>query len=261
MNYEGQLEAFYSNLNYNPVSAIAKSVYESILYVAHCANRFDDLCIANSRLAGLSGGITLKQLQNARNELLNKHYILYKKGANQNIAPRYSVIRLTKDDIIKIRRAEGTATGMATVIAEGTATGMAEGNINTKLNLLFNYLNNGRADFFEDGPRTLNAKEKIAIIMNLKRLDLYIDNPEILNLFTEQSLLQTKIFYWIIKELYFRPAGIYLKDLSNKLLAYKYLKAKQYTNAAENFDIEAIISYTITSVENELIERNKKCQK
>ena len=141
------------------------------------------------------------------------------------------------------------------------AQGTAEGYINTKLNLLFNYLNNGQADFFEDNNRTINAKEKIAIIMNLKRLDLYVENPEVLNLYTEQSLIQTKIFYWIIKELYFRPAGIYLKDLSNNLLAYKYLKAKQYTNAAEKFDIEAIISYTITSVENELIERNKKCQK
>ncbi len=141
------------------------------------------------------------------------------------------------------------------------AQGTAEGHINTKLNLLFNYLNNRQADFFEDGQRTLNAKEKNAIIMNLKRLDLYIDNPEILNLFTEQSLLQTKIFYWIIKELYFRPCGIYLKDLSNNMLACKYLKAKQYTNAAENFDIEAIIGYTIKSIENELIERNNKCQK
>ena len=261
MNYEGQLAAFYSNLNYNPVSVIAKSVYESILYVAYCANRLDDLSIANSRLAALSGGITIKQLQNARNELLNKHYILYKKGANQNNAPRYSVVRLYKDDILRFRKAEGTAVGMATGMAEGTAVGMAEGYINTKLNLLFNYLNNGQADFFEDNNRTINAKEKIAIIMNLKRLDLYVENPEVLNLYTEQSLIQTKIFYWIIKELYFRPAGIYLKDLSNNLLAYKYLKAKQYTNAAEKFDIEAIISYTITSVENELIERNKKCQK
>ncbi len=80
MNYEEQLEAFYSNLNYNPVSAIAKSVYESILYVAHCANRFDDLSIANLRLASLSGGISTKQLQSGRNELLNKKYIAYKKG-------------------------------------------------------------------------------------------------------------------------------------------------------------------------------------
>lgn len=148
---------------------------------------------------------------------------------------------------------EGRAEGMA----EGTPEGMAEGNIKTRLDLFFNYINNGQADFFEDGQRTINAKNKIEIIMNLKRLELYIDNLEIISLFTEQSLLQTKMFYWIIKELYFRPCKIYLKNLSNNMLAYKYLKAKQYTNSAENFDVEKIIGYTIRCIENELLERNE----
>lgn len=80
MNYEQQLDAFYSNLDYNPISIISKSIYETILHVGHCANRFDDLSIANSRLASLSGGISIKQLQSGRNELINKNYILYKKG-------------------------------------------------------------------------------------------------------------------------------------------------------------------------------------
>ena len=66
------------------------------------------------------------------------------------------------------------------------------------------------------------------------------------------------MFYWIIKEIYFRPSGRYLKNLTNNMLAYKYLKAKQYTNAVEKFDIEKIIAYTIKSIENELIERSEK---
>lgn len=258
MNYENQLEAFYSNINYNPVSAVATAIYQAILFVAHCANRCDDLSIANLRLASLSGGISLKQLENGRNELLNKNYILYKKGRNQNIAPKYSVVRLSKSGDSKIGQAEGMAEGIPQSIAKGIAEGMPEGHIKTKLDLLFNYLNNGQADFFEDGQRTINAKDKITIVMNLKRLDLYVDNLEIISLFTEQVLLQTKMFYWIVKELYFRPCGMYLKNLSNSMLAYKYLKAKQYTNAAENFDIEKIIGYTIRCIENELIDKEEK---
>lgn len=260
MNYEKQLEDFYSSLNYNQLSPVAIAMYQAMLYVAHCADRLEDLSIANLRLASLSGGIKIKQLQNGRNELINKKYILYKKGANQNVAPKYSIARLSKDDNNKIGQAQGIAGGMAQGIPEGTAEGMAQGNINTRLDLLFNYLNNKRDDFFEDGKRTINAKDKVVIVMNLKRLDLYVDNLEVISLFTEQTLLQTKIFYWIIKELYFRPCGIYLKNLNNGTLGYKYLKAKQYTNATEKFDVEKIIGYTIRSVENELIERNEKCK-
>lgn len=258
MNYEKQLEAFYSKINYNPVSVIATAVYQSIVYVAHCANRFDDLSIANGRLASLSGGLSVKQLQNARNELINKKYISYKRGSNQNIAPKYSLARISKVVNDKSGQPKGIAEGVAEGTPEGIAEGMAEGYLKTRLDVFFNYLSNSRTDFFEDGSRTINAKDKISIIMNLKRLEIYIDNLEILSLYSEQSLLQAKMFYWIIKEIYFRPSGRYLKNLTNNMLAYKYLKAKQYTNAVEKFDIEKIIAYTIKSIENELIERSEK---
>lgn len=258
MDYEKQAEAFFFNINYNPVSATATAVFHALLFVAHCANRVDDLSISNGRLASLSGVKSLKELQNARNELINKNYISYKRGRNQNIAPKYSLPACSQNAIRKKGQPEGRAEGMAEGIPEGVAEGMTTGYLKTRLDLFFSYLNNSHADFFEDGSRTINAKDKISIIMNLKRLEIYIDNLEILSLYSEQSLLQAKMFYWIIKEIYFRPSGRYLKNLTNNMLAYKYLKAKQYTNAVENFDIEKIIAYTIKSIENELIERSEK---
>lgn len=258
MDYEKQAEAFFFNINYNPVSATATAVFHALLFVAHCANRVDDLSISNGRLASLSGDITLKELQNARNELINKNYISYKRGRNQNIAPKYSLPTCSQNAIRKKRQPEGVAEGMAGGMPERVAEGMTTGYLKTRLDLFFSYLNNSNAEFFEDGSRTISAKDKILIIMHLKRLEIYVENLEVLSWYSEQSLLQLKIFYWIIKEIYFRPCSKYLNNLTKDKFEYRYLKAKQYTNAAKDFNVEKIIAYTIKSVENELIERSER---
>lgn len=108
MDYERQLEEFYSKLNYNPLSTNAMALYQAILYIAHIAKRIDELSIANTRLMSICR-LTIKELQSARNELIIKEYMKYKKGRNQNEAPKYSVTILyevlkSKKDSHKGRR-------------------------------------------------------------------------------------------------------------------------------------------------------------
>lgn len=258
MDYIKQLEAFYSKLNYNTLTSNAMNLCQAIFFVANQAKRTDELSIANSRLASMCN-LTPKQFQSARNELIVKKYIDYKKGRNQNVAPKYCVTILYNDGTSKKGNAEGVALVGAEGMTEGIAQGMAEGYINnTTLDLLFNYFNNTQQDFFEDGKRTINLQDKAFIILHLKRLQIYVDNTDVLELFTEVALTQTKIFYWIIKELYFSSYKVYLKELTYKTLCLKYLKAKEYTNADIEFNAERLIAYTIKSLQEEFKEKEQK---
>lgn len=258
MDYIKQLEAFYSKLNYNTLTSNAMNLYQVILFIANQAKRTDELSIANTRLMSICN-LTLKQFQSARNELITKKYIDYKKGGNQNIAPKYCILILTRNDESEKGNAEGIALVRAEGIAEGKAQGIPDGYINkTRLDLLFNYFNNTQQDFFEDGKRTINLQDKAFIILHLKRLQIYVDNTDVLELFTEVALTQTKIFYWIIKELYFSSYKVYLKELTYKTLCLKYLKAKEYTNADIEFNAERLIAYTIKSLQEEFKKKEQK---
>lgn len=93
--------------------------------------------------------------------------------------------------------------------------------------------------------------------MHLKKLGLFIENTDILQFFSENKLIETQIFYWIIKELYFSPYKIYLKDLNYNMLCLKFLKAKQYTTTEDGYDIERIVSYTIKCLREEF-EKNSR---
>lgn len=94
-------------------------------------------------------------------------------------------------------------------------------------------------------------QDKALIIVHLKRLGIFIENERILELFTEQKLIETKIYYWIIKEIFFSPYRMYLKNLGYNTLCLKFLKAKQYTQSDEGYDIERLVSYTIKCLHEE----------
>lgn len=125
MDYIKQLEAFYSSLNYNSISTNAIAVYSTVLHIAYLANRYDELSIANTRLLSICN-LTTKQLQAARNELITKKYFTYKKGSNQNIAPKYSISKLYSDCNIQNR-----ATGRASTGVCGGASTRATGRAST----------------------------------------------------------------------------------------------------------------------------------
>lgn len=253
MDYIKHLEAFYTQINYNPISSNAMTMYQALLFIAYQAKRIDELSVANNRLQMMCG-LTEKEFRNSRNELINKNYIKYKKGRNQNSAPKYYIPSVYENSIQEKGRPPGRAVGIATGIAEGSPTG----NIMTRLDLLFNYLNNSSQDFFEDEKRTINLQDKALLILHLKRLGLFVEDKKIIELFTESTLLMTKIYYWTIKELYFSAFKQYLNKLTYNRITEKYLKAWQYTDADTNFDAKRLIGYLIKSIQEMFKEEEAK---
>lgn len=124
MDYVKQLEAFYSSLNYNSISTNALAVYSTVLHIAHLANRYDELSIANTRLLDICN-LTLKEFQTARNELITKKYIDYQKGSNKNNAPKYSIIKLYSERDNQNRTTTGVSTGATTGVSGGVSGGVS----------------------------------------------------------------------------------------------------------------------------------------
>ncbi len=79
MDYEKQLDAFYSSLAFNPLSSNAIAMYNFILHILWKAGWCQNVSIANITIQGACS-LTLKQVQSARNELINAKFIDYKKG-------------------------------------------------------------------------------------------------------------------------------------------------------------------------------------
>ncbi len=78
MNQEKQLEEFYSNLDFKPVSSNAIALYTIIMQIAKKSNWKNEIKIANSILLSKCR-LSLSALQRARNELITNNYIQYKK--------------------------------------------------------------------------------------------------------------------------------------------------------------------------------------
>ncbi len=201
--------------------------------------------------------LTLKELQNARNELINKKFLEYKKGRNQIETPKYYVSTLYELDKEKIGQPEGQAEGMAMVRPLRQAQGMTQGYINTlhyitTLDYFFNYINNSAQDFFESENDKINLQDKAIIVMHLKRLGILVEDQSILELFTENKLIETKIFYWAIKEIYFSSYRIFLNKLTYNDLCLRFLKSKEYVSNEHGIDVERLIPYFIKCIQTEL---------
>ena len=69
--YVNQLEEFYSNLDYNPISSKARCLYQVILHLFYKANWTNTIKIANNVLLSKTG-LDLSSLQRKRNELVQK---------------------------------------------------------------------------------------------------------------------------------------------------------------------------------------------
>lgn len=128
----------------------------------------------------------------------------------------------------------------------------ADEHIITKLNLFFNYIinNNNSVENFEN----MKQDEKEAIVNLLKRLDLYIDNVNILELMPESEIKRYKIQYWLIHEIYYSPYKIFLVNLSRKQFFFRYYKALKYMN---NCNLYEFISYFMRCVQEELEKSNE----
>lgn len=93
MNYMKQLNEFYPTLDYKPLSANAIAIYVNLLHIANKTGWIDEFKVANSILMSKCK-LSISSLQRARNELIVQEYIYYKKGLNQNDAPKYKIKKL-----------------------------------------------------------------------------------------------------------------------------------------------------------------------
>ena len=238
--YINMLNEFYSTVDFKPISSNAISIYLFVLHTAFKNDFTKEISVANTTLINKLR-LTIKELQTARNELITKGYITYKKGCNQNNAPKYSIIRKKQPQNEEMGQAEGQAKGNA----EEQSKGQPEGYIITILDLYFNYIINNQSENFLN----LNAEDKKAIITILKKLDLYIQNIQILEYMQNEQILELKIQYWVIKELYLSPYKIYLKDLTRERFLFRFLKSKKYVPVS---DIYRFLNYFIKSMQEDL---------
>lgn len=257
INYIKQLNEFYSTLDYKPLSSNAISLYCFLLHIANKTGWLNEFKVANSVLMSKCK-LNSSALQRARMELINNNYITYKKGSNQNEMPKYSIVILYYE---QFEQADGQADEQAGEQASEQANEQAdeqanEHNNKIKLNKiildeLYNFLS-------EAGPNVqfekINDTQKRGIVLLLEKLGVYIEPGTNLKAIPKEVLLDTKIIYWVIKELYFSPYNIYLNNIERKTFMNKYMLSKKYIglNYADDQSITQLINYLIVTIRKEL---------
>ena len=131
---------------------------------------------------------------------------------------------------------------------------VAHEHIITKLDLYFNYIinNNSQLEF-----ENMSVAEKETIISTLKRLDLYIDNPKILDWMSEEQKSDYKMQYWLIHELYFSPYKMFLNTITRKQFLFRYLKTKKYADLNHMSSAKKFIKYFMRCIQEEMEATNK----
>ena len=98
MNYIKQLNAFYKIVPIKQIGSNAKNLYETLLYINSSCYWKSDFTVANLYLMSLTG-LNKQAIYRARNELIQKELIEFKKGINQNEAGKYKIFEfVTAED-------------------------------------------------------------------------------------------------------------------------------------------------------------------
>lgn len=264
INYIKQLNEFYSILDYKPLSSNAISLYGFLLHVANKTGWLKEFRVANTTIMSKCK-LNTSALQRARMELINNGYIKYKKGSNQNEMPRYSLVILyfEQANAQPNEQADKQASEQAGDIPNTTPNTQPGEHNNkqnntiqntnnklnqTKLNMFFNYISNGEAEF--DG---ISSSQKQGIIVALQRLEIYINPSVDLSCLPSDYVTDAKIQYWVVKELYFSEYKVFLNDLTREDFMFRYLKTKKYMEmATRGYDVEEFVSYFITCLHDEM---------
>lgn len=90
MNYLKQVNTFFELLLTNPLSANAQCLYFNLLNINNRCNWSEEFTTANSTLMGFTN-LNKQALYRARNELVQKKLIDFKKGINQNQSGKYKI--------------------------------------------------------------------------------------------------------------------------------------------------------------------------
>ena len=244
IDIQKQLSEFYSILDFKPLSANAISIYLVLLQIASKTDWLYEFKVTNTILMSKVKGLNISALQRARNELINNQYIFYKKGTNQNVASTYTINKLYNDEIIQFEQANEQADKQASE----QANEQADEHIITKLNLLFNYIYKGGSG--EKIGLTENDRNNLILIYS--RLEMYVKDSNIYDLMPEERVLDEKIMFWAIKEIYLSPHKIYLNLLTRDKFILKYYKTKKYITEKENYKIKEIIDYFMVCLHDEM---------
>lgn len=162
-------------------------------------------------------------------------------GVNQNDASTYTIVKLYNEQFEQ-------ASEQPNAQPNAQAEDQADEYIITKLNLLFDYIYKGGSGK-EIG---LKEKDREPLIILFNRLEMYCGNVEIYELMPEEMVLDSKIMFWAIKEIYLSPHAIYLNDLKNDKFRLKYYKTKKYIMEKPNYRIEEVINYFIVCLHEEM---------
>ena len=90
MNYIREMNSFYDWLLYNPLPTGAIALWHSIMAINNKAGWADEFTVANMVLQGMTG-LSRQGLDRARNTLVQKGLISYKKGTS-NQAGKYKIV-------------------------------------------------------------------------------------------------------------------------------------------------------------------------
>ena len=261
IDIQKQLSEFYSILDFKPLSANAISIYLVLLQIASKTDWLYEFKVTNTILMSKVKGLNISALQRARNELINNQYIFYKKGTNQNVASTYTINKLYNDEFIQFEQANEQADEQASEQANEQADEQASEQANeqadeyiiTKLNLLFNYIYKGGSG--EKIGLTENDRNNLILIYS--RLEMHVKDSNIYELMPKERVLDEKIMFWAIKEIYLSPHKIYLNLLTRDKFILKYYKTKKYITEKENYKIKEIIDYFMVCLHDEMENRRK----
>lgn len=245
IDIQRQLDEFYSTLDFKPLSANAISIYLVLLEIDRKTDWLYEFRVTNTILMSKVKRLSISALQRARNELINNQYIFYKKGTNQNVASTYTINKLYNDEFIQFEQANEQASEQANE--------QADEHIITKLNLLFNYIYKGGSG--EKIGLTENDRDNLILIYS--RLEMYVKDSKIYELMPEERVLDEKIMFWAIKEIYLSPHKIYLNTLTRDKFILKYYKTKKYITEKENYKIKEIIDYFMVCLHDEMENRRR----
>lgn len=120
MNYIKQLNAFYELLVVNPLSSSALCLYNTLLHINNKCNWITEFTVANSTLQTFTS-LSRMSLDRARNELIQKGYIKYKKGTG-NQSGKYLIVCFDTQTV--------TQNDTQSVTQDVTQTDTQSGNIN-----------------------------------------------------------------------------------------------------------------------------------
>jgi DnaD/phage-associated family protein len=97
MNYIKEINSFYDWLLYNTLSTGAIALWHALMSINNKAGWADEFTVANLVLQGLTG-LSRQGLDKARNVLIQKGLVQYKKGTS-NQAGKYKMVRLDSQKV------------------------------------------------------------------------------------------------------------------------------------------------------------------